>query len=68
MKRRWFLFGLTAAATARPKDTGRVPTTEEELNRFAIYYNAYVNNLRNGFLDLKSREWAKRAWRDMAGE
>ncbi len=69
MKRRWFLFGLAATATARTKQTsGRVPTADEELNRFATHYNAYVNNLRNGFLDLKSWDRARRSWRDMAGE
>ena len=72
MTRRFLLsLGAATVTTARPKSpksSGKVPTTEEDLNRFATHYNAYVNNLHNGFVDLKTWERAKRAWRDMAGD
>lgn len=47
-------------------DSG-VPTDEEKLNAFAGCYNAYVMRLRDGVIDLKLWERARRAWKKIDG-
>lgn len=61
MKRRRLILLGVAAAPALSPDEG-APTDEGRLNRFAETYNAYVEALRRGIIDLKAWGRAKRAW------
>lgn len=66
MTRRFFLlapFGAVAPLAA--KDGERVPTDAEDLNRFALQYNTYVELMKRGLVDLKVWARTKRAWRSL---
>ena len=61
MTRRALLF----AAVAAPPASG-APTSDADLNEFAVQYNAYVAALRGGRVDLKQWPRVVRAWRKLS--
>ena len=58
--RRLLLFASAAAGPAPG-----APTSDADLNEFAVQYNAYVAALRGGRVDLKQWQRAMRAWRKL---
>lgn len=53
--------GCSAAAA----ESGKVPTTYEDLDPFVRQFNTYVGCLQQGVLDLKQWARVKRAWERM---
>ena len=56
--------GLLLAAAAATPGHG-APTDDAALNEFAGVYNAYVEQLRAGRVDLKAWQRVDRAWRKL---
>lgn len=56
------LFGMLFLWTGALGTQDRIPTNEDELNKFAEKYNKYVSSLQDGVVDLSLWRDTTRAW------